>query len=106
MARERRFALAGIPQHVVQRGNNRDPCFYTVMDYQRYLQDLRDAAERDDVAIHAYVLITNHVHLLATTSNPFGVTYMMQDFSRMYVRYINRDCYCNETFWEGRFKSC
>ena len=66
MPRKPRFNLPGVPQHVVQRGNNREPCFYAVDDYFRYLDDLFDASEKNRVAIHAYVLMTNHVHLLVT----------------------------------------
>ncbi|TVT55154.1 MAG: transposase, partial [Sedimenticola thiotaurini] len=57
-----RFVLPGVPQHIVQRGNNRSPCFFAIDDYFHYLRDLREAAERNAIAIHAYVLMTNHVH--------------------------------------------
>jgi len=90
MPRKPRFNLPGVPQHVVQRGNNREPCFYAVADYCRYLDDLHDASEKNQVAIHAYVLMTNHVHLLVTAAGEFGITHMMQDIGRKYVRYINR----------------
>jgi REP element-mobilizing transposase RayT len=66
MARKPRYTLPGIPQHVIQRGHNREPCFYTKHDYLRYLEDLNDAAISNQAAIHAYVLMTNHVHLLVT----------------------------------------
>jgi putative transposase len=59
MPRKPRFNLVGIPQHVIQRGNNREPCFYTQDDYCRYLYDLEDAAKNNNCAIHAYVLMTN-----------------------------------------------
>ena len=90
MARKPRFALSGIPQHVIQRGNNREPRFHAVMNYHCYQHDLRKAAEKNHVAIHAYVLMTNHAHVLATPGNPHGVTFMMQDLGRKYVRYINQ----------------
>ena len=106
MARKPRFALSGIPQHIIQRGNNREPCFYAVADYHRYLHNLHEAAERNNVAIHAYVLMTNHVHVLATPGIPHGVTYMMQDIGRKYVRYINHAYRRTGTLWEGRFKAC
>ena len=64
MPRKPCFNLIGIPQHVIQRGNNRDPCFYAEEDYQRYLDDLKESAEKYNCRIHGYVLITNHVHLL------------------------------------------
>lgn len=66
MARKPRFVLPGVPQHVIQRGNNREPCFYSTDDYVRYLEDLHDAAVKNHAVIHAYVLMTNHVHLLVT----------------------------------------
>ena len=106
MARKPRFNLPGSPQHIIQRGNNREPCFYATDDYLRYLQDLYDAALANRVAIHAYVLMTNHVHLLATPEQAYGITHMMQDLGRKYVRYINRVYARSGTLWEGRFKSC
>jgi len=106
MARKPRFTLPGVPQHVIQRGNNREPCFYGVADYDRYLHDLREAAEKNNAAIHAYVLMTNHVHILVTPGNPYSVTHMMQDLGRKYVRYINYAYRRTGTLWEGRFKAC
>ena len=89
MSRKTRFNLVGIPQHIIQRGNNREPCFYAVDDYHRYLHDLNDAAVKNNCAVHAYVLMTNHVHLLVTPGSPFSIMHMMQDLGRKYVRYIN-----------------
>jgi putative transposase len=66
MPRKPRFTLPGIPQHVIQRGNNREPCFLSELDYRRYLEDLHASAEKQACRIHAYVLMTNHVHLLVT----------------------------------------
>ncbi len=77
MSRKPRFNLPGVPQHVVQRGNNREPCFYSANDYVRYLNDLHDAAIKNQAAIHAYVLMTNQVHILVTPGNPNSVTHMM-----------------------------
>ena len=77
MPRKPRFNLPGVPQHVVQRGNNREPCFYAVDDYFRYLDDLPHASENNQVGKHAYVLMTNHVHLLVTPAEAFGITHMM-----------------------------
>jgi len=73
MARKPRFNLPGVPQHIVPRGNNREPCFFAVDDYHRYLRDLHDAAKANNVAIHACVLITNHVHVLATPGDAWGI---------------------------------
>jgi len=105
MARKPRFNLPGIPQHVIQRGNNREPCFYSKDDYCHYLQILEDAAAKNCCAIHAYVLMTNHVHLLVTPFNEFGVSHMMQDIGRKYVRYINHQYKRSGTLWEGRYKA-
>ena len=105
MARKPRFLLPGVPQHIMQRGNNRKPCFFTTNDYLRYLQDLKKAANENKVAVHAYVLMTNHVHLLATPEENYGITHMMQDLGRKYVSYINRTYARTGTLWEGRFKA-
>ncbi len=63
MPRKPRFIIPGVPQHVIQRGHNREPCFYSEDDYVRYLEDVSHAAYSNQVAIHAYVLMTNHVHM-------------------------------------------
>lgn len=105
MTRKPRFNIPGIPQHVIQRGNNREPCFYAEQDYYRYLHDLEEAAVKNNCAVHAYVLMTNHVHLLVTPFNEHGVSHMMQDLGRKYVRYINHEYKRTGTLWEGRFKS-
>lgn len=82
MSRKLRFTIPGIPQHIIQRGNNREPCFYSEQDYTRYLDDLQEAAKKNGVAIHAYVLMTNHVHILVTPVSEFGLPHMMQDLGR------------------------
>lgn len=105
MSRKSRFNLIGIPQHVIQRGNNREPCFYATDDYYRYLHDLKDAAEKNHCVIHAYILMTNHVHLLVTPFKEHAVSHMMQDLGRKYVRYINHTYKRSGTLWEGRYKS-
>ena len=105
MARKPRFHLVGVPQHVVQRGNNREPCFHGGEDCQRYLGDLREAAERNHCRLHAYVLMTNHVRLLVTPMQEHGVSHLMQDVGRKYVRYINHLYRRTGTLWEGRYKS-
>jgi putative transposase len=105
MSRKPRFQLVGVPQHVIQRGNNREPCFHGAEDCQRYLADLQDAASRNQCRLHAYVLMTNHVHLLLTPMQEYGVAHLMQDLGRKYVRYINRTYRRTGTLWEGRYKS-
>lgn len=106
MARKPRFNLPGIPQHVIQRGNNREPCFFSEQDYCSYLNALLSASRKADCAIHAYVLMTNHVHLLVTPGATGSIPAMMQALGRRYVRYINDTWQRSGTLWEGRYKSC
>jgi putative transposase len=106
MPRPPRFDLLGVPVHVVQRGNNRAPCFFAESDRYAYLDWLCDAAAHHGVAIHAYVLMTNHVHLLATPLRPRAVSDMMQALGRRYVGHVNRRHARTGTLWEGRFKAC
>lgn len=105
MSRKPRFVLPGVPQHVIQRGHNRERCFFANDDYHRYLQDLREATIKNGLQLHAYVLMTNHVHLLATPSRTFSVMHTMQDLGRKYVRYINRTYKRSGGLWEGRYKA-
>lgn len=105
MARKPRFSLPGVPQHIIQRGNNREPCFYAEDDYHRYLGDLKKALEQNDCRLHAYVLMTNHVHLLLTPMSKHGASHLMQDVGRKYVRYINYAYRRSGTLWEGRYKA-
>ena len=74
MARLPRLNLPNIPQHVVQRGNNRQACFFAEQDYLVYLDKLKEYSKKYQVAVHAYVLMTNHVHLLMTPSTEKGVS--------------------------------
>ena len=90
MPRKPRFFLPGVPAHVVQRGNNRQPIFFADEDYRAYLGWLAEAAGRYGCAVHAYVLMTNHVHLLVTPENRASVSRMMQHVGRRYVPYVNR----------------
>ncbi|MBT8048323.1 MAG: transposase [Xanthomonadales bacterium] len=105
MPRPRRLNLIGIPQHITQRGNNRQVCFFDDHDRFTYLELLRRAAQRRSCDIHAYVLMTNHVHILMTPSVADGASRLMQDVGREYVRYINGLYRRSGTLWEGRFKS-
>jgi REP element-mobilizing transposase RayT len=105
MARLPRLDLPGIPQHIVQRGNDRQACFADAADYLRYRQELGEAALRYGCALHAYVLMTNHVHLLTTPHEPGGVSRMMQAIGRRYVGGFNARYRRTGTLWEGRFKS-
>ncbi|MEJ2652255.1 MAG: transposase [Gammaproteobacteria bacterium] len=105
MPRKPRFNLVDVPQHVIQRGNNREPCIYTEADYRRYLDDLQESAVKFNCRIHAYVLMTNHVHLLATPMADYGIAQMMQALGRRYVYYVNKTYKRTGTLWEGRYKS-
>lgn len=89
MARRPRLNLPDIPQHVVQRGNNRQVCFFVGQDYTVYLDKLKEYSRQYKVAVHAYVLMTNHVHLLMTPETTSGISQLMQSLGRYYVRYVN-----------------
>lgn len=106
MARQSRLDLPGIPQHVVQRGNNRLPCFLDTADRQRYLQLLNEARLATDCTLHAYVLMDNHVHLLVTPSLPGAIARLMQKLGRGYVGQFNARHRRTGTLWEGRYKAC
>jgi putative transposase len=106
MARLPRFDLPGIPQHVVQRGNNRLPCFLDDQDRQRYLQCLHHALERFGCRLHAYVLMSNHVHLLMTPDETGALSRLMHTFARNYVGLFNGRHGRTGTLWEGRYKAC
>ena len=105
MARRPRLYLPNCPLHIIQRGNNRDACFRDDSDYKAYLHFMREAAERYGVSIHAFVLMTNHVHILATPSTEESVSRMMQSIGRRYVQYFNHIYSRTGTLWEGRYKS-
>lgn len=99
MARLPRLYVEGCSHHVIQRGNNRQACFFTEVDYAIYLDKLRESGEKYNVAIHAFVLMTNHVHLLVTPNDEIGVARMMQAVGRYYVRYVNTIYRRSGTLW-------
>ena len=105
MARLRRFALPGQPQHIIQRGNNREIIFAAEGDCRFYLDKLEEACRRFRCAVHAYVLMTNHVHLLMTPSDELGIGKVMQALGWVYVQYFNHTYGRTGTLWEGRYKS-
>ncbi len=105
MARLPRFVIPGHPQHVIVRGNNRDPIFYAEDDYRFYLDRLQQACEKHQCFLHAYVLMTNHVHLLLTPETEEGIGKMIQMLGRYYVQYFNYTYGRTGTLWEGRYKS-
>lgn len=106
MPRRARLALPGIPWHIIQRGNNRSACFYAEDDYRRYLDTLKDQANKYGCLVHAYVLMTNHVHLLITPQKKDSASLLMKHLGQRYVQYINRTYKRSGTLWEGRFRSC
>ena len=105
MPRHPRLDLPGIAQHIVQRGVDRQACFFRSEDRRHYLGALREAAWKNGCEIHAYVLMTNHVHLLVTPPHAGAVSRMMQGVGRNYVRYVNDAARRTGPLWEGRFKS-
>lgn len=105
MARLPRLSLPGYPHHVIQRGNNRQAIFASAADDQALLDLLGENARKFDVAIHAYVLMSNHFHLLLTPETVEGLPQMMQALGRRYVRYFNDRQGRSGTLWEGRYKS-
>ncbi len=105
MPRQQRYRLPGVPQHVVQRGNNRQVTFFDKLDYRKYLDCLQTATDKHGCAIHAYVMMTNHVHLLMTPDKPDSISKVMQSVGRQYVQYINWTYKRSGTLWEGRYKA-
>ena len=105
MPRRPRLNLASVPLHVIERGNNRQACFFAEEDYRFYLYWLRKGAQKYGCAIHAYVLMTNHVHLLLTPQGKASASALMQSLGRRYVQYVNRIYKRSGTLWEGRFKA-
>ena len=105
MARLPRICPPGIPQHIIQRGNNRHVCFASERDFAAYANWLKEYSQKFSVAIHAWVFMTNHVHLLATPGKKDGIPLMMQSLGRRYVQYFNYTYRRTGTLWEGRYKS-
>jgi len=105
MARLPRLTVPGYPHHVIQRGNNRQPIFAVDDDYRALREMLADHARECRVAVHAYVLMSNHFHLLATPESAEGIPQMMQAVGRRYARYFNQRQARTGTLWEGRYRS-
>jgi putative transposase len=104
MARLPRLTLPGHLHHITQRGNNRQAIFVDREDYEMMLALLADNAQKYEVAVHAYVLMANHFHLLATPATAQGLPQMMQAVGRRYVQYFNRRHGRTGTLWEGRYR--
>lgn len=98
--------MPGIPVHAFQRGHNKAPVFFDDEDYLTYLRFLKAAADDLDCRLHAYVLMTNHVHLLVTPKTSDGISLLFQSVGRQYVPYINKTYGRRGSLWEGRYKAC
>lgn len=105
MARLPRYVVPGAPQHVIQRGNNRQAIFADAADYRVYRDWLRESASRHGLRIHAYVLMTNHVHLLVSPEAPDSMGRTLQSLGRRYVQYFNWTYERTGTLWEGRYRA-
>ncbi|MFM9886255.1 MAG: transposase [Burkholderiales bacterium] len=105
MPRRPRIQLDGIPLHIVQRGLHREPCFFGEADYASYLRWLGEALGETQCALHAYVLMTNHVHLLLTPRKAAAVPRLIMSLGRRYVQYVNRTHGRSGTLWDSRYKS-
>ncbi len=106
MPRRPRITLAGVPLHLIQRGNNRQACFFGDEDYLTYLHWLEEYAAALGCSIHAYALMTNHVHLLLTPHASESAGDLMKRLGQRYVQYVNRTYRRSGTLWEGRYRSC
>ena len=105
MPRRPRIHLAGLPLHIVQRGHNREACFFAEDDYHTYRHWLGEALKASACALHAYVQMTNHVHLLLTPPAPDAVSQLVISLGRRYVQYINKTYRRTGTLWDSRYKS-
>ena len=105
MARLPRLTLAGYPHHIILRGNNRQDIFMDTSDFQRMLELLETHAKAQGVEVHAYVLMSNHLHLLVTPQQDNALPLMMQALGRSYVMYFNKRHGRSGTLWEGRYRS-
>jgi putative transposase len=104
MPRKPRFYVPGAPVHALQRGHNRSAVFFDDLDYLEYLRCLKQAADSCGCAVHAYVLMTNHVHLLLTPGGADSVACLFQSLGRHYVRHVNETYQRHGSLWEGRYK--
>jgi putative transposase len=105
LARLSRYAAPGIPQHVIQRGVNRSVMFVAGRDYRFFSECLRTACAQRGCQLHAYVFMTNHVHLLMTPTTASSIAKVMQSVGRRYVRRFNDTYQRTGTLWEGRYRA-
>jgi len=105
MPRRARLYIPELPYHLVQRGNNREACFFEPDNYQFYLELLKENMQRYGVVLHAYVLMTNHIHLLLTPTETDSISRLMRVVGSRYAYYLNKTYKRTGTIWEGRHKS-
>jgi putative transposase len=105
MPRRPRPVLPEVPLHIVQRGNNRTKCFFGDADYLVYLDLLKHSALEAQCLVHAYVLMSNHVHLLVTPTTAAAPAVLMKSLGQRYVQYVNRRYGRTGSLWEGRYRS-
>ena len=106
MPRTARLVLPDVPLHVVHRGHNRCDCFFRPLDYRNYLRYLKVFAAKHACAVHAYCLMTNHVHLLLTPARADSCALLMKQVAQCYTQTVNKSLGRSGTLWEGRFHSC
>jgi putative transposase len=106
MPRQTRLVIPGVAMHVIQRGNDRAACFRERSDYLLYLLHLHELTRKFACEVHAYCLMTNHVHLLLTPSSDDGCISLMRELGQRYVQHFNRRHGRTGTLWEGRYRSC
>jgi len=106
MARVQRLFMPGMPLHVVQRGADKQICFFEPSDFLWYLQQLQRHSHAQSCVLHAYVLMTNHVHLLLSAGSVLAVSRMMKALGQDYAHYINWRHHRTGPLWDGRYKSC
>ena len=105
MARLPRYFVKGQPQHIIQRGNNRELIFIHDDDYHFYIECLQSAIQKNKLSVHSYVLMSNHVHILASPDVETSISKTLQSVGRKYVQYFNYTYKRTGTLWEGRYKA-
>lgn len=105
MPRRARMYIPGLSYHIVQRGNNREACFIEAENYSFYLDLWQSLASRNGVSVHAYCLMTNHVHFLVTPEEDISISNTMKVVGSRYAQYINKQYKRTGTLWEGRHRA-
>jgi putative transposase len=105
MPRTARLRIPGLPLHIVHRGHNRKPCFFRDADYLRYLRMLEQSSQQFECEVHAFVLMTNHVHLLVSPREASSISWFMKRVAQEHAQYINKALVRSGALWEGRYYS-